>query len=356
MKNIKFRIYILSFLIILFVSGCQNSKVSTNNFQIKTHIENEENSNIIIDAKVEIPEILIDGKSKRVKGTPLGYLEKYQIVENLVVGNREISKQYNDSSHLDCAIEYTDGAALTLSENMIFFATSLGGRIYEYLELDRTAKNSVKNIFSTKFEFSDFSRTEAYNRITKICNGFGITLSSEYVCYAFDSESIEKTDFGIGKSENGDIDKMVIPNGEYYYFFFRNIYNNTTLLTTEDIYLGTGTPDSCLAIIGKEELELLSLRHIYQTEVSDTVNLVSVDEAVKVVEKKYKDQLLSQPVKVIAVELCYYADDERQYNSVTPIYMVWSFEIIFSENGPPFRVLVHAETGREILIGDAYDQ
>lgn len=337
---------ILSLFIILSVlanTGCvKENKTADKIFEKETHITDSA-TNIKIDAEVHIPESIKDGTAPRGTGKAFDFLQQMDFLDATLT---DAEKTESEEGYWN----YEGDFVLSVSSGEIYFGGKLGDEVASCLQLDKSTDVYSGDLFEQKSNLSFRTYQDTYEEITSLFRELGVEVLEEYSCYSMNYETMCEVNQKFADAGDETARTVWSQDEECYYFRFQNSFQGIPVIGKENTFMAVDPGDDVNVIYSKNGYERLVLFGCYDIQSTENVPLISASEALETLKRKYKDLLIDTPVEVNHIELCLYADTLRLEEEKAEIYPVWSFNVVESEGNPEQKVLVDAQTGKEVLI------
>lgn len=321
------------------LAGC--STADSNNQEEKSAIPTMQ---IVYEEGYHLPQIPSDKEILTYKGESIDYFQWVEAAEKTLKLEDPV-EIIEEEDYL--GKEFPDKETLSVSKEAFFFSTQDYVNSADFLQL-MPGDFYTGDIFSVNQEFQDFSKEEAYNQLKAFGDAVGYTFPSEYIVYAMDTEKMEKANQRFIELGDESAKGAVIAQGEFYRFYMQPQQNAMDILRKEDTYMGGST--SVDALVSKTGVEMISVYDIYEYTPDEKITIVDPEEAQTVIENKYKDIISDNAIYISDCSLCYYQEENPHSNNMVQLIPVYAFSLKTSRENPEIKVLVHASTGKEIIV------
>jgi len=357
----------------LFV-GCINEQIAPPQspdvapLEVPKEIKQELDENLIVDAIVKVPANLPSEAYK--------YIASFFIVDTDTVfqnlfANEEIINQIKNppedgTNKMNTYYTSKEGSSLLCGAASISYAASLGHKVLEAFRPEYSYgffggdENYNADQFLKDKSLSFRQIDDAASEVRNLINGWGIDLYSEGDAYTLDFQTLEEQHKIISNEAYEDLPKRNWSiEDDCYYFSFSQAIDNIPVSFIEH-----GNPDDGSSTVGTKIKAIISSGGIQYLECScayrpvenskESVKLISVEDALSTVKKKYANIIVSPEIRITSIEFCYVPCKRNKSDNDFELIPAWVFkaeqadenyENLISLN----YVIVNAETGEEIL-------
>lgn len=370
MKN---KFFIMLIVLLLFVcSACNSQNKDTTEKKISAqalgneskHIQKELEPNFNVDADVIVPANVSNINVLSV--TPMTFdSEKGMAFRKKLIGDSKII-QNDDSAMFQ---KTSDGKEILFQENNIHFTTQK----YQYIkqvfrflpnDIDYNAEQYKQN---TDLSFMPYK--SAVNEVMKNLTLLGISTYDKVDIFALDyqtmkaQEKVMKDNGKLTDPRNGTIKLKDSWSSEddCYFIILRSQIDNIPVYPYTHGYVENNTviPSEYIYVCySKSGIEYLSIMYPYERKSIDqqNVEIFSAETALKTVQKRYNNIILTDPTTITTIELYYVPTLINESRTVFSMIPAWNFIVkqqIKTGDGKKHmisnHVIINAITGEEIL-------
>jgi len=334
------------------------------------HIQRQLDTNLSVDADVIEPSTIQNLSSLLV--TPVTWDNK--ALETFLIANSKVT-QKEDYGANGSTFQTADGKQLFSKSGTVNFQT------YTF----RTYINQIVNAYTipgdTFYNLDRFNQMrdqdlpfmpqqQAVDEVEKELTSLGISVYDKVDTYALDYQTLQaqekileqKGDLTSPKDGTTTLKPSWSQEDDCYYMIIRSGFDNIPVYPLDHGSVETNTivPSTYIyACYSKKGLEYLSIVDPYKEKAVDHggLKIISPEEALAAVKRKYANVILTDPTTITAIELNYVRMLINQSRDEFRMVPAWCFELKEvrkdSEKGEPYtvdsRMIIDATTGGEIL-------
>jgi len=364
-------------ILILGATACNKQKIgesvnNTNSLSVNNsgqHIQRQLDTNLSVDADVIAPTGI--NKVNMLRVSPVTLVNK--TVETLLLANSSISqKQDNGDNGTVC--QTADGKELYIGMGQVNFQT---GKFRTYIH-----QILYKDIIpgDAFFNFNRFSKNrdldlpfmphqQAVDEVKRGLLSLGISVYDKVETYSLDYQTLqtqEKTLNDKGELTSPKDGSTILKDGwnkedNCYFMILRSGFDNLPIYPLDhgSVEANTIVPSAYIYVCYSQKgFEYLTMANQYQKMSTDQegLNLISAEEALAVVKRKYGNIILTDPTTITGIELNYVRTLINQSRDEFQMVPAWCFEVTEiramgdgSKVTAHSRVIIDATNGGEIL-------
>lgn len=322
--------------------------------------------NLIIDADVTAPNHL---PTKNYQVT-LKELDKENVEQIFLSGKeiREVKEIPNtiDETKMSYVYNTDDEASLVIDMGRVSFVEqqAIDRHYTRYIKGDSFFIDYHLDEIFPKERLNNVDREASVQSFKDICQKLDIEISGEPDVYALDAESLDAVTDYEEAQPNGEPIKKWTEEDQAYFITAHVLYDEFPM--TQFGYItesGYGIGTRIHAIFGVGGLIEFSADGIYETtkEGDEITQICSLDTANTAIKEKYKNTILSNPVRISEIRLEYLPvqkDMEQQLYELTPMWIYTASqksqiekEGKITEITNTFQIYIDALTGKEFDVG-----
>jgi len=228
-------------------------------------------------------------------------------------------------------------------------------------------RSDLQDIYK-KITIDNINRNEAIEKVKDAANAIGVANLGKPNVIALDLETLE-SEWEDYEQKDGGHPRKWEKADEAYVVTFPVVHDNTTI--TNKGYFSTVAEipvigSRVLGVVNKDGIIALTLNGIYDIgkTLTNKVNPISLEDALKVVKSKYKDVLLTDPIIISKIAMEYVPTLAKKDSINYELIPAWVFtakqdlkssDKKGSYTAPVyFTIIIDAETGQELRIGSEY--
>lgn len=322
--------------------------------------------NLIIDADVVVPECL---PTKTCQVT-LKELDK-ENVQQIFLSGTEISEVKEipntiDETKMSYVYSTDDEASLVIDMGRASFVEqqAIDRHYTRYIKGDSFFIDYHLDEIFPKERLNNVDREASVQSFKDICQKLDIEISGEPDVYALDAESLDAVTDYEEAQPNGEPIKKWTEEEQAYFITAHVLYDEFPM--TQFGYItesGYGRGTRVRALFGVDGLIEFSADEIYEMtkEGDEITQICSLDTANTAIKEKYKNTILSNPVRISEIRLEYLPvqkDMEQQLYELTPMWIYTASqksqiekEGKITEITNTFQIYIDALTGKEFDVG-----
>jgi len=332
------------------------------------HIKKSLGTDISIDADVDSQNGVKAVKIIKAKALTV---DKQKLVDTLIKPAK-IIKTIQSGTGDSKTFEYDAVDSKLIVDSGIIFETTFCNDYLPYLLCtDKTASWYSADKYSKTSDLSFATRASAVAAITKMLKSFGVDISHTYEGYSLDYKTMEKVqkldknnkDIATNlKGEPIKIKESWSADDDFYYFVFHPQFGN--LMIDQDNHGlnddSTTYGSSINVCYSKRGVILLDSMFLYKQtdEESKATKIIDVNTAIQAVVNKFNTMIITDPIKITNVRLCYvasYIDSAHIDYNLVPAWRFDAEQTISAEKSSnaktstsDFDVVINAVTGKEM--------
>ncbi|HAK43004.1 MAG TPA: hypothetical protein DCM59_10285 [Clostridium sp.] len=318
MKN-KILLSIIALSLIL--TGCSSdninekrmSKTELKNFP--SHISEQLDENLIIDAETKV----LDAENYNVFNVKYKQYDEEQIcnifLKDDIIDTRD---EYGTGNDKTIGITTKNNKLLAIGENYLsFYVRDIS---YSHLmdESDKHLFNEMKRKFP-KDTLTSLNKDESIDKVRQVAKELNLPLNNEPIVYSLDVNSLKEAENNYMTDEEyaeweelkpGTGKRNWTEEDEAYLIIFKSSLNNIPIYS-RDLILSSDNSDLresvVKAVVNKNGIVKFEALSMYDSVSLDTENLSCIEysKALEIVKDKYKNIILTSPIKVTNINLEY---------------------------------------------------
>lgn len=331
-------------------------------------IDTELDKNLIVQADVVEPA----REHLKIRTIHLKEFDQKQI-ENVFLKNRTVVNSHENNNeyfpnYKDQTIEFEDGSYVRKElGKLIFNDIFYQERFYDAVisDLSFFIRSDIKDVFQ-KDSLDNIDKNQAIETVKNIVKELGISSLGNAEVYALDLEGLSSQweDF---PTKSGESPRKWEKEDEAYLVAFPVVYDNVRITTKGYVNEANAIPaigSRIMGVVNKNGLIHLTCTGIYEVgkTVKENITAISVDSALEIVKNKYKDVLLTVPIRISHIALEYVPTVSNNDGVAYQLVPAWVFtahqKTTYNdpkkgafEDDSEFTIIINAETGKEIRIG-----
>lgn len=377
MKKTKVFIALAILILILGATACNRQKAdesdnNANSLSVNNsgqHIQGQLDTNLSVDADVIAPTGI--NKVSILRVTPVTLVNK--TLETLLLANSSVS-QKQDNGDNGTVYKTADGKELYVGRGQVNFQAS---KFRTYIS-QILFKDSIPG--DAFFNFNRFSKNldldlpfmphqQAVDKVKKGLLSLGISVYDKVETYSLDYQTLQTQEKALkdnGKLTSPKDGSTILKDGwskedDCYFMIFRSGFDNLPVYPIDHgtVEANTIVPSSYIYVCYSQKgFEYLTMANQYQKMSTDQegLKLISAEEALAVVKRKYGNVILTDPTTITGIELNYVRKLINQSRDEFQMAPAWCFEVTEirtmgdgSKVTAHSRVIIDATNGGEIL-------
>ncbi|MFP7471198.1 hypothetical protein [Niallia sp. Man26] len=367
-----------TFLVVL--SGCfptgEQNAASDSKQANKSNEPTPDNLDVELDKNLLVKADIAGGENKDYPSLSISPKDfKNDPLKQELVNNKELTDTFENNNEIkpdykDVYFEFTDGSYMSIELGTVRFEDSFYSD-REYSDVIYGAKPNIRSDLHDiykKTALENINSNDAIEKVKKAANEYGITNLGNPDVIALDLETLENEWEDYEQKDGGHPRKWEKAD-EAYVVTFPVVHNN--LIITNKGYFSNAAEipvigSRIVGVVNKDGIIALTLDGIYDTgkTIQNKVNPISLEDALNMVENKYKDVILTDPITISKIALEYVPIVSKQDSisyKLTPAWVFTAKQDVTSsdEKGTNtasdyFTIIIDADTGQELRIGSDY--
>ncbi|WP_346887975.1 hypothetical protein [Clostridium sp. UBA1056] len=305
----------------LILTGCSSDNINENKMSktelknFPSHISEQLDEDLIIDAETKV----LDAENYNVFNVKYKQYDEEQIcnifIKDDIIDTRD---EYGTGNDKTIGITTKNNKWLSIGENYLSFHVRDISYSHLMYESDKHLFNEMKRKFP-KDTLTSLNKEESIDKVRQVAKELNLPLNNEPIVYSLDVTSLKEAENNYMTDEEyaeweelkpGTGKRNWTEEDEAYLIIFKSslnnipIYSRDLILSSDNSHLRESVVK---AVVNKNGIVKFEAFSMYDSVSLDTENLSCIEysKALEVVKDKYKNIILTSPIKVTNINLEY---------------------------------------------------
>lgn len=305
----------------LILTGCSSDNINENKMSktelknFPSHISEQLDENLIIDAETKV----LDAENYNVFNVKYKQYDEEQIcnifLKDDIIDTRD---EYGTGNDKTIGITTKNNKLLAIGENYLSFYVPDISYSHLMYESDKHLFNEMKRKFP-KDTLTSLNKDESIDKVRQVAKELNLPLNNEPIVYSLDVTSLKEAENNYMTDEEyaeweelkpGTGKRNWTEEDEAYLIIFKSslnnipIYSRNLILSSDNSNLRESVVK---AVVNKNGIVKFDALSMYDSVSLDTENLSCIEysKALEIVKDKYKNIILTSPIKVTNINLEY---------------------------------------------------